>query len=125
MPIKSNTTKKILICEDEENVRESLKLILGDYYDLILTDSTEQCLECLRNSKDINVLLLNIKMAEVNELKLLANIQKQHPTIPVVIITDYNFVETASSASKLGTKDYIGKPFKSEEILKMVGKFLA
>ncbi|PIW63473.1 MAG: sigma-54-dependent Fis family transcriptional regulator, partial [Candidatus Omnitrophica bacterium CG12_big_fil_rev_8_21_14_0_65_50_5] len=42
-------SKKILICDDEEGVRESLKLILSDHFDLIVTDSPQQCLDAFKN----------------------------------------------------------------------------
>lgn len=124
MPNKINNHKKILVCEDEENIRESLKLILGDKYDMILTDSGEQCLECLNNAKDIGLVLLDIKIPKMNGLEILREIKNRHANIPVVMVTGYNSVETASEASKLGAKGYIVKPFKSDEILKTVGKFV-
>lgn len=113
-------SKKILICDDEEGIRESLKLILNDYYELILTDSSEQCLECLDNSRDIGLVLLDIKMPKVNGLETLQKIRESHPDIKTIIITGYKSVETASEASRLGASGYIVKPFKSDEILESV-----
>ena len=111
-------SKKILICDDEEGIRESLKLILEDHFELIVTDNGEQCLEILKNSKDVGLLLLDIKMPKVNGLDLLKVIKERHPQLNVVIVTGYRSVETASEASRLGACGYIVKPFKSEEILK-------
>jgi len=108
---------KILICDDEEGIRESLKLILGDFYDLILTEDGNQCLEVLGNSDDIGLVLMDIKMPQVNGLETLKAIQEKHPDVKVIIITGYKSVETATEAVKLGASGYIVKPFKSEEIL--------
>ena len=110
-------SKKILICDDEEGIRESLKLILGDHYDLILTEDGNQCLEVLANSNDIGLVFMDIKMPQVNGLETLKAIQEKHPDIKVIIITGYKSVETATEAVKLGASGYIVKPFKSEEIL--------
>ena len=107
----------ILICDDEEGIRESLKLILGDSYDLILTEDGAQCLEILKNAADIGLVLIDIKMPKVNGLEILGEIKKKYPDLKVVVVTGYKSVETANEAVKLGASGYIVKPFKSEEIL--------
>lgn len=118
-------SKKILICDDEEGVRESLKLILSDYYELIVTDHPEQCLEVVKHSKDdIGVVLLDIKMPKVNGLELLKAVKEVRPSLPAVMVTGYKSVETATEATKLGANGYIIKPFKSEEILATVKRVM-
>ena len=47
--------KKILIVDDELGIRESLKLVLEDHYPLIVTESGEQALECLKNDPSIGL----------------------------------------------------------------------
>ena len=116
--------KKILICDDEEGVRESLKLILEDHYELIVTDRGEQCLECLQNSKDIGLALLDIKMPKIDGLDLLKIIKEKHPNLNVIIVTGYRSVDTATEAARRGACGYIVKPFKSEEILQAAKKNL-
>ncbi len=118
-------SKKILICDDEEGIRESLKLILGDHYDLIVTDSSEQCLECLKNDNAVGLVLLDIKMPKVNGLECLKAVKENHPNLNVVIVTGYKSVETASEATSLGASGYIVKPFKSDEILATVKRNLS
>lgn len=117
-------SKKILICDDEEGVRESLKLILGDDYELIAVDSGQQAIETLKNHQDIALALLDIKMPKVNGLDVLKVIQETRPDVKSIIITGYKSVETASEASQLGAADYITKPFESKEILEKVRKHL-
>ena len=117
-------TKKILICDDEEGIRESLKLILSDHYELIITDSGEQCLDILKNDKSIGLLFLDIKMPKISGLEVLEKTKDLRADVPVVMVTGYKFVETASEASKLGAVGYIVKPFKSEDILATVKKHL-
>ena len=76
--MSDHLSKKILICDDEEGIRESLKLILGDHYDLILTDSGKQCLQCLDNDKTIGLLLLDIKMPKINGLEILKAVKEKY-----------------------------------------------
>src|SRR3989338_699268 len=89
-------TKKILICDDEEGIRESLKLILEDFYSLIVATEGSQCLECLENGKDIGLVLLDIKMPQISGLDILKKIKEKQPGVNVIIITGYKSVETAA-----------------------------
>jgi len=113
-------TQKVLICDDEEGIRESLKLILEDHYDLILTDGGEQCLSCLDHDRDIGLVLIDIKMPKVDGLEILKHIKQKYPDLKVVVITGYKSVETAAEASRLGAAGYIVKPFDAKEILETV-----
>ena len=113
-------TKKILICDDEEGIRESLKLILSDTYNIILVDSGEQALDILSKAKDIGLVLLDIKMPKFNGLDAVSEIKKKYPHLNIVMITGYKSVETAAEASRLGACGYIVKPFKTAEILKII-----
>ena len=122
--MKIKPTAKILIVDDEEGIRESLKLILEDHYDLIAVDSGEQALECLRNDASIGLALLDIKMPKVNGLDILKAIKEEFPEMKVIIVTGYKSVETAAEAARLGACGYIVKPFKIDEILETVKKNL-
>ena len=113
------TNKKILIIDDEEGIRESLKLILEDHYDLIVTDSGAQAIDVLGNDKDhkVGLALLDIKMPKVNGLEVLKQIKALRPELGVIMVTGYRSVDVAVESTRLGACGYIVKPFKSEEIL--------
>lgn len=117
-------SKKILICDDEEGIRESLKLILADHYDLVLTENGAQCLECLDHTRDVGLILIDIKMPQKNGLEILKTIKEKHPELKVIVVTGYKSVETATEAVRLGASGYIVKPFKAEEILNMAKSHL-
>ena len=116
------SSKKILICDDEPGMRESFKLILGEQYDLILTENGQQCLECLKNNTDVKLVLLDIKIPQAHGLDILQTIKQQFPQINVIMVTGYQSVEMASEASRRGADGYIIKPFKSSDILEAVEK---
>ena len=115
---------KILICDDEEGIRESLKLVLGDHYNLVAVDSGDMAVEVLSRSKEIKLMLLDIKMPKTNGLDALQEIKKKFPHVKIIMVTGYKSVETAAEATRLGASGYIVKPFKSEEILETVKKNL-
>ena len=116
--------KKVLICDDEEGIRESLKLILSDHYELIVTENGEQALDVLKNAKDVGLVLIDIKMPKIHGLDILKAIKQKHPLVDVIMITGYRSVETAAEAAKLGASEYIVKPFKSKDILEAVKKYM-
>lgn len=113
-------TNKILIIDDEEGIRESLKLVLEDHYNLMLTDNAEECMRILKNSNDIGLVLMDIKMPKVNGLELLEMVKDARPDVNVIMVTGYKSVETATEATRLGASSYIVKPFESSEILEKV-----
>ena len=113
--------KKILICDDEEGVRESLNLILEEDYNLDFAKTGDEAIEKIR-SGDYDGLLLDIKMPVKDGLDTLQEIREISPEMKVIIVTGYQSVETASKAVKLGAMDYITKPFESMEVKEKVGK---
>ena len=121
----SKKVPKVLIVDDEEGIRESLKLILGDHYDIILTDSGEQALRVLEADPSIALVLMDIKMPKVDGLDVLKEMKAKRPSLKVIMVTGYKAVETASEAARLGASGYIIKPFKSDEILNTVRRNLA
>lgn len=126
MPVPNiKSSSKVLIVDDEEGIRESLKLILGDHYDLVLTDSGEQALRALEGDASIGLVLLDIKMPKVSGIDILKAIKAKRPGINVIMVTGYRSTETAGEAARLGASGYIIKPFKSEEILDTVKRNLA
>ena len=117
-------SKKLLIVDDEEGVRESLKLILGDLYTILLTEDGLQALECVKNAPDISLVLMDIKMPKINGLEVLKKMREMRPDLKVIMITGYKAVETVSEAVKLGACGYIVKPFEAQEVVKAVKRNL-
>lgn len=117
-------SNKILICDDEEGIRESLKLILSDFFELIVISDGTQCVETLKGAADVGLVLLDIKMPKASGLQILKDIKANFPKINVIIVTGYKSVDTAAEAVRLGASGYIVKPFRSDEILSTVRKNL-
>ena len=116
--------QKVLICDDEEGIREALKLVLADHYNLICVESGAQAVHTLLNDKDIRLMLLDIKMPKVNGLDVLSEIKAKFPYVKILMVTGYRSVETAAEATRLGASGYIVKPFETDEILETVKRNL-
>ena len=111
----------ILICDDEKGVRESLRLILAEKFELTFAENGLHALEYLKDNQP-KLMLLDIKMPKIHGLEILKEIKKLQPKLPVIIVTGYHSAEVAQEAVKNGAYDYVPKPFSSESILKAVSR---
>jgi len=107
---------RILVADDEEGIRESLRLILGKDYDVVFAEDGQQAATMIaRNHLDL--VLLDVKMPKVDGLEIMKRLAKQRRQPPVVVLTAYQSVELAKEAVKLGAVDYLPKPFDRESLL--------
>ncbi|MFH1995670.1 MAG: response regulator [Candidatus Omnitrophota bacterium] len=113
--------KNILICDDEEGIRESLNLILEKDFNLFFAANSQEAVSIIK-TKPIDIVLLDIKMPRVSGLDTLKELKLAKPDLKVIIATGYKSVETAREAVRLGATDYIIKPFDSKQVLKAVKK---
>lgn len=109
----------VLVCDDEEGIRESFNLILSDFYNLKFAHNGLQALEVLKDTK-ANAMFLDIKMPKLQGLETLKRIKQAHPKLPVIVVSGYQSVEIAQEAIRYGAADYIPKPFEPKQILKAV-----
>lgn len=118
-------TARILIVDDEKAVRESLEelLILEDYQ-VESAASGEKALEIL-GEKDIDLLLLDIKMPGVDGVEVMKQTKKYHPDTKVIVITGHGSLESAIEAIRSGAEDYLLKPYDTGDILASIGKALS
>ena len=107
---------RILVADDEEGIRESLKLILEGEYELVFARQGEETLAKLTRER-FDLALLDIKMPKLDGLEVLKQMKQQRLATPVIILTAYQSVELAKEAIKLGALDYLPKPFTRDQIL--------
>ena len=115
--------KKILICDDEEGVRESLNLILEKDYAISFASNGEEALNYIKKNP-VDLLILDIKMPKVDGLEVLREIKSKKPDINIVIATGYQSTEMAQETIKFGVTHYITKPFDKENVLKTINNTL-
>lgn len=113
----------ILIVEDEKSVRESLSLTLSDKYNLFMASDGKKALEMI-SERNIDLVLLDIRLPEVNGMDVLKQIKDMGSSIPVIMLTAVRTVDSAVSAMKLGAYDYILKPFDINELMALIEKAL-
>ena len=114
---------KILICDDEEGVRESMRLILEKDYDLCFACDGYEAIDLVKTECP-NLALLDIKMPVMNGIETLKHIQRVNPETKVLFVTGYQYTDVAKDALQVGAQSYIVKPFSSQELMEAVKKTL-
>jgi two-component system nitrogen regulation response regulator NtrX len=110
-------SKRVLIVDDEESIRNSLdKLLSYERYKTYVAADGKSGLETIANER-IDVVLLDIKMPEMDGLEVLQKIREMRSDLPVVIISGHGTITTAVEATKLGAFDFIEKPIDLERLL--------
>lgn len=113
----------ILICDDEEGVRESLKHMLGDEYVLSYAADGAEAVAFVK-AHDPDLAILDVKMPKINGLEALRQIKSAKPHVKVLMITGYDSTDIAAQAINLGAADYLVKPFKQLAILAQINAAL-
>lgn len=115
---------KILVVEDEKNMREVLKILLdGENYEVMTASDGLEGLSSL--DKDIfDLVITDMKMPKADGFQVLKKVKEISPDTIVIMITAFGTKETAIEAMKLGAYDYINKPFNIDEIRLIVRRSL-
>lgn len=120
---RSQTQPNILIVEDEEGPRESLKMILSQDYNLFTVDRAEVALQLLQ-VQPIDVITLDLKLPGRQGLDLLREIRQEGKDADVLIITGYGTLQSAIEAIQLGISAYMLKPFNVADLRTIISKTL-
>lgn len=112
----------ILIVDDEADIRMLIAGILSDEgYKTREAGTVEQALSQVRLRRP-NLIVLDIWLqgSKIDGLQLLELLKRDHPQVPIVMISGHGTIETAVAAIKKGAYDFIEKPFKADRLLLMV-----
>lgn len=119
---------KILVVDDEEDVRDVIKLHLEpEGYNIIEAEDGEKAISVLRsedNMINVGVILCDIRMPKVNGIECIDFLKREAPGIPVVVVTGYPDTEMAASLMKKGVKHYLVKPVEKEKLLNTVNNIV-
>jgi two-component system sensor histidine kinase/response regulator len=100
----------LLVVDDEEGPRLSLKLIFKDSYDLLMASDGPTAI-ALAQENDIDVAILDIRMAGMSGIEVLERLRFVRPSIEAIMITAFETTDTMRQALRLRACDYINKPF--------------
>jgi two-component system nitrogen regulation response regulator NtrX len=108
---------RILIIDDEADIRSSLKMILEyeKMEPIEASDGPEGLAKAAARSPD--AVLLDIKMQGMDGLEVLAKLRANHPELPVVMVSGHGTIATAVEATRLGAFDFMEKPLERDRVL--------
>jgi DNA-binding NtrC family response regulator len=116
---------KILVIDDEQVICDACRLVLSERGHTVVHGITGQEgmreLEC----SDYDLILLDMKLPDIDGTRVLEFIQDQSLETPVIVMTGYSTMSNAIEAMKLGAADYLSKPFSEDELLATMDQVLA
>ena len=125
-PEKVETSERILIVDDDANVRETLTEMVegGGGWKCESVDSVEKAIDLFREV-GFDLVLTDMHMPGQTGLDLIDHIRKFDETVPVILITGFPSIGSAVDAMKRGAIDFIAKPFELNNLLHVVNKALS
>jgi len=113
---KGNSKKRLLVIDDEENMRHMLSTVLAKAdYEVECASDGSQGLQMIDNTL-YDFILCDIKMPKMDGMAFLKAARVQLETSTIIMMSAYGTIDTAIEAMKLGAYDYISKPFKTDEV---------
>ena len=100
----------LLVVDDEEGPRQSLRMVFRHDFHVHTVESGEQAIAYAR-THPVHVAILDIRMAGCSGIDVLRALKQADPKIEVLMLTAYETIETARQALRLGACDYLSKPF--------------
>ncbi|PKP08569.1 MAG: response regulator [Bacteroidetes bacterium HGW-Bacteroidetes-4] len=119
------TGKTILITEDERTNYLFLEALLKRTgATLIWAETGKTALEAIKNSPEINLVLMDIKMPEMNGYEATREIKKLRPELPIIAQTAYALAGEKEKILSAGCDDYLSKPIMGKVLLEKIDIYL-
>ena len=114
----------ILIVDDERDIRELISDILEDEgFATRLASNSDECMEAIADEPPALMILdIWLKDSGMDGIDILKATKKEHPGVPIVIISGHGNIEIAVAAIKQGAYDFIEKPFNIDQLMVVIGR---
>ena len=127
--VAAGTRGRILIIDDEEEIRDILKMHLESAgYKVIEAKDGEDGINKMRegsNLLQVGMIITDIRMPKVNGVEAIDYLRANAPSKPILVLTGYPDTDLAISLLKKGVKEYLVKPVEKKDLLEKVKKVLA
>jgi UDP-3-O-[3-hydroxymyristoyl] N-acetylglucosamine deacetylase len=115
----------VLVVDDEERIRSSLRGILSDEGFRVLDTGDAPSVMAIIARERPEVVLLDVWMPELDGIELLRRIKTERPATHVIMISGHANIQNAVAATRLGAEDFIEKPFSVAGLLASIGRVLS
>ncbi len=123
--MSTSTPGRLLIVDDEKVALRNLEHVMKkEGYEVVATQSGGNALAHL-DKQDFDLVLTDLRMEKVDGMQILQKCRSAHPDTEVILITGYATLESAVEAMKHGAYYYIAKPYRLDEVRKVVAEALA
>ncbi len=115
---------RILLVEDEENIRNVVKLNLElEGYEVVETDNGKAAVHIFQE-QHFDLLILDVMLPEMNGFEICEQVRLSNTTVPIIFLTAKDTPQDRVAGLKKGADDYLTKPFNLEELLLRVQNLL-
>jgi len=124
MEEKTSVEHKVLIVDDEEDIRNSLKdFLLDNRFEVLTAANGQEAIEILERER-VDVVMSDLLMPRMDGIALTRTVMEMDYEVPVIIMTAYASIENAVEAMKAGAAEFVPKPFKFNHTLFIIHKVL-
>ncbi|MBC8284824.1 MAG: response regulator [Nitrospinae bacterium] len=120
---------KIMIVDDEPDVRDAIKLQLtGKNFKILEAGDGAEAIATMKQEDhmtNVGLILCDIRMPNVDGVECVDYLKANAPGIPIVVITAFPDAELAASLMKKGIKEYLVKPVEKEKLISVVDKLIS
>jgi CheY-like chemotaxis protein/nitrogen-specific signal transduction histidine kinase len=116
--------KLILVAEDEDSNFELVKIVLAKRYRLVRAKNGIEAVT-LNEEEHPDLILMDIRMPDMNGLDATRIIKEVNHDVPIIALSAYAFDENVREAKNAGCDDFLAKPFRVEDLIEMVHKYVA
>jgi two-component system, sensor histidine kinase and response regulator len=109
-PVSQATKQVLLIVDDEEGPRQSIRIVFKEDYRILMAENGPMAIK-LAKEYPVDAAVLDIRMSGMSGIEVLNALKAIDPSTEVVMLTAYETLETARQALRLGACDYLNKPF--------------
>ncbi len=124
-PEKNNEWPTILVAEDEDlNILYTKRIFKSKPYNVLYARNGKEAVDLVQNHKNIDLILMDIKMPVMDGLEATKEIKKTKPDLKIIAVTAYAANDDRFMCLNAGCDDYITKPFKPGELFDMMQNWL-
>jgi two-component system response regulator AtoC len=122
VPAKNSAVAHVLVVDDEPLIRWSLAEVLGQRGHIVTEagDARETLRIVTRGAERPDVILLDYRLPDSNDLTLFATIKRALPEIPIILMTAYGSPDISAGALALGAYCVVSKPFEVQDLVTLV-----
>jgi DNA-binding NtrC family response regulator len=113
---------KILLIEDDIKLAESIKLVIGSEYDVIIAKDGKTGVRYIKKQADISVVMLDINLPDASGKALLPKLKLLNQEVEIIVMSTFSSIDDAIKLLRAGAFDYLDKPFNKDHLKSSIAR---